>query len=361
MSYSDNNMLYTGFRMPDGSVPMTFGGIMQNGDRQQEIENMTMNQNSYYAYLWRLLELSMSVFDWQNLPDGVDERMLEFWLMRNGFAVFFYDEDLKYSSLADGKAPEGYAVLQAMINGPWDMYNYPSIRRAYSVNGLNVDLTEENSVLIFNNYLRYPMFPVLQLYAQRLAEIDRTIDVNVMNQKTPKIIRCNEKQRLTFKNLAMQAQGNVYYIFSDKSVDLKDIEVLDVSTPYTGNELQILKHQYWNEALTYLGIENVTTEKKERLVTNEVMSNMGDVEAQRFVRLNARKQACKEINRTFGLEVNCEFRSGIYIKADGLGSQNIASMGMQDSTTPVPAAGYESNNTGLLAALVRMFGGGGAQ
>lgn len=357
MSYKDNPMLYTGLRLPDGTPLSMYGNIMQNGDRAEEAENAYMNQNTYWMYLWRLMDLSISVFDWQNLPKGVDERMLEFWLMRNGFCVFFYDEDLKYSSLADDNAPEGYAVLQAMINGQWDMYNYPKNRRAYSVNGLNVDLTEENSVLIFNDYLRVPMFPTLQLYAQRLAEIDRTIDINVMNQKTPKIVRCDEKQRLTFKNLMMQAQGNVYWIFGDKNIDLKNVDILDVSAPYVGNELQILKHQYWNEALTYLGVENVTTEKKERLVSNEVMSNMGDVEAQRFTRLNARKKACEQINELFGLEVNCEFRSGIYIKADGYGSQNIASGGMLSSDMPVPALGYESNDAGILSKIRQLIGG----
>lgn len=307
------------------------GNIINNGDRAQESNNVIMNQTSYTMYLWRLMDLAMSVFQWKNLPDGVDARMLEYWLLQNGLCVFFYDEDLKSSSLAENNAPDGYAVLQCMIAGQWDMYNYPKERRAYAVNGLNVDLTEKNSVLIFNDYLRVPMFPTLMLYAQRLAEIDRTIDVNVMNQKCPKIIRCNEKQRLTFKNLAMQVDGNVYWIFGDKNLDLNDVDVLDVSSPYIGSELQMLKHQYWNEALTYLGIENVTTQKKERLVSDEVFSNMGDVEAQRFVRLNARKRACEEINKLFGLDVDVEFRSGVYIKADGFGAQNIATSGMQDS------------------------------
>ena len=150
--------LYTGLRMPDGSMPPS---IMNDGKRAQDRENVVMNNTSYLMYLWRLLDLAMSVFEWKNLPDGVDPRMLEMWLLQNGFCVFFYDEDLKYSS--HGEAPEGYAVLQCMINGRWDMYNYPIDRRAYAVNGLNVELDETNSVLIFNDYLRVPMFPTLQI------------------------------------------------------------------------------------------------------------------------------------------------------------------------------------------------------
>ena len=356
MSYSNQYMCNTGLKTPTGDP---FGKIMQNGDRAQDAENVFMNRNTYWMYLWRLMDLAMSVFEWHNLPKGVDPRMLEFWLMRNGFCVFFKDDDLKSSTLADGNAPEGYAVLQALINGRWDMYNYPTRRTAYAVNGLNVNLDETNSVLIFNDYLRVPIYPTLQLYAQRLAEIDRTIDVNVMNQKTPKIIRCDEKQRLTFKNIMMQTQGNVYWIMGDKNVDLKNIDILDVTAPYVANDLQILKHQYWNEALTFLGVENVTTEKKERLVSNEVMSNMGDVEAQRFTRLNARKYACKQINDIFELEVDCEFRSGIYIKADGYGSQNIATTGMKSSTIPTQGGeGYEtgSDSAGLIVKIKELLG-----
>ena len=366
---------YTGFRTPDGAVPP---GIMQNGKRSRDAENFLMNQDSYWMYMWRLMDIAMSVFEWKNLPKGIDVRMLEFWLLLNGFCVFFYDEDLKYGSDSHA-APEGYAVLQAFLRGEFDMYNYPRERTAYAVNGLNVDLNEENSVIIYNDYLRVPMYRTLSLYAQRLAEIDRTIDVNVMNQKTPKIVRCTDAQRLTFQNLAMQVQGNMYWVMADKNVDLKDIDVLDVSSPYVGNELQILKHQYWNEALTFLGIENVTTEKKERLVSNEVMSNMGDVEAQRFVRLNARKQACTLINDLLEsngwferednldpdtgepLKVDCDFRSGIYIKADGYGSQNIATTGMRDSTVLTEqGTGYvqDKDTVGLIAKIKRIISGG---
>lgn len=346
--------IYAGLRMPDGSVPPN---IMQDGKRARDRENVVMNNQSYLMYLWRLMDLAMSVFEWKNLPEGVDPRMLELWLLQNGFCVFFYDEDLKYAT--HNEAPEGYAVLQCMIAGHWDMYNYPLDRRAYAVNGFNVELDETNSVLVFNDYLRIPMFPTLQLYAQRLAEIDRTIDINVMAQKTPKIIRCDEKQRLTFENLCMQVQGNVYYIMGDKNVDLKDIEVLDTSAPYVANELQILKHQYWNEALTYLGVENVTTEKKERLVSQEVFSNMGDVEAQRFTRLNARKLACKQINELFGLEVDCDFRSGIYIKADGYGSQQIVTTGMKDASIMTQGGeGYETApaDRSILREIRRILG-----
>ena len=107
------------------------------------------------------------------------------------------------------------------------------------------------------------------------------------------------------------------------------------------------------------GVENVNTEKKERLITDEVMTNMGDVEAQRFVRLNARKWACTQINDLFGLDVDVDFRSGIYIKADGFGSRNIATTGMKDTTVlgeDETGYGDDAGNNGVLNALRKMLG-----
>lgn len=348
--------LYTGMRLPDGSPFRE----LQNREQHQDFDNVIMNQNSYNVYLWRLLDIAMSVFEWKNLPTGVDPRMLEFWLLRDGFCAFIHEPDLAAASKeywTGGKAPEGYAVMQAMIGGHWDMYQYPTNIHAYSVNGLNFDMNEQNAVIIFNSYLRVPMWYSIDLYAKRLAEIDRTIDVNVRAQKTPKVITCDKEQRLSLLNFAKEVDGNKYWIMGSKNLDLDNIDVLDISSPYVGNELQILKHQYWNEALTFLGVENVTTEKKERLVTNEVMSNMGDVEVQRFTRLNARKLACEQINRLFNLEVDCEFRSGIYIKADGFGSQQIATSGMQDGDVPIKDGGYDSVDTsGVMAKLRKLLG-----
>ena len=84
--------------------------------------------------------------------------------------------------------------------------------------------------------------------------------------------------------------------------------------------------------MTYLGIENTKTDKKERMVSDEVLGNMGDVEAQRFTRLNSRKQFCKEVNEMFGLEIDVDFRSGMYIRTDKEGT--------------VPVDGMESGSVG---------------
>ena len=320
--------MYTGFFTPSGMIP----SIMQNGSRAQDAETFINNQDTATMFMWRLMNLAISVFKWDNLPEGVDERMLEFWLLRDGFVGFFYDEALKSDERR--RAPEGYAVLPMMIQTQLDIYEYPRDRRAYAVNGFNYDCTEDNSVIIYQNYLRVPMWLTLWQYAARLAETQRTIDINSKQQRTARVIRCRDDERLTYLNAAKEVDEGRNWVHGDKTLDLDAFQVFDITTPYVGNELQTYKHQLWNEALTYLGIENVNTDKKERLISDEVVNNMGDVEAERFTRLNARKQACEEINKLFDLNVKVDFRSGTYIRTGATGNEMLETSGMQASNVP---------------------------
>lgn len=322
--------MYTGLFMPNGMMPP---GIMQDGQRAQNAETFLTNQDTATMFMWRLMNLAISVFKWDNLPEGVDSRMLEFWLLRDGFVGFFYDEMLK--SDEKRRAPEGYAVLPLLLQGEWDMYEYPKSRCAYAVNGFQYDCNEDNSVIIFNNYLRVPMWMTLWQYAYRLSEVQRTIDINCKQQRTARVIRCDEKERLTYLNAAKEVDEGRNWVHGNKNLDMDNFQVFDITTPFVANEMQVYKHQLWNEALTYLGIENVNTDKKERLISDEVINNMGDVEAERFTRLNARKQACDEINNLFGLDVDVDFRSGTYIRTGATGDVQVPVTNMDDGKAGV--------------------------
>jgi hypothetical protein len=169
------------------------------------------------------------------------------------------------------------------------------------------------------------------MYARRLYEIERTLDVNVKAQKTPVLITCSENQRLTMKNLYMQYDGNEPFIFGDKNLDLNSIKVLKTDAPFLGDQLNMLKREIFNEALTYLGISNINVQKKERMVTDEVTRNMGSIEAQKYTRLNARKDACKKINKMFGLEIDVEYREDIKLMEDVIRDVNEPDEGGEES------------------------------
>lgn len=268
-------------------------------------ESAGMNNGTYKQYYNRLVELAISMFEWKNLPDSVDARFLELCLFVDGQAIFFYDEEL------------GYLTLQNAMNGGFNVYRIPVNRRAYAVNGYNRELNENNSVIIFNNYLHTNSQLDAVMFAKRLYNLDRAIDVNANAMKTPIIIKCDESQRLTMLNLYKQYDGNEPYIFGDKAINTNAIQVFKTDAPYVADKLYQLKTQIWNEALTYLGISNINVQKKERLITDEVTRNQGGTIASRYSRLNARRDACKQINAMFGLDIWCDYREDYQTIEDG--------------------------------------------
>lgn len=259
-------------------------------------ESASSNNASYIQYYNRLMELSISMFEWENLPDTIDSRFLELVLFADGMCVFFEDEEI------------GYLALRTAIGGRLNLYQIPIKRRAYASNGYQKHLNEDNSVIIFNNMLHTNSVLEIELYAKKLYNLDRAIEVNANAQKTPILITCDESQRLTLKNLYMQYDGNEPVIFGDKNINPNSLKVLTTGSPYVADRLYQLKTQIWNEALTYLGISNLNVQKKERLISDEVLRNQGGTIASRYSRLNARRQACEEINKMFGLNISVDYR-----------------------------------------------------
>ena len=255
------------------------------------------NMDTFYHYVERLTELSISMFEWKNLPDEIDERFLEMCLFTKGSAVFFKDDAL------------GYLALNVAVNGGFNVYKIPIRRRAYAVNGYQKDLTIEDSVIIYNNMVRTNSERIVRVFAHRLWDLDRTIDVNARAQKTPVVVQCNDQQRLTLVNLYKEVDGNSPVIFADKNLDINSaLKAIQTDAPYVGDKLYQLKTQIWNEALTYLGISNISVQKKERLITDEAIRSMGGTIASRYSRLESRRKACREINKMFGLNIDVDFR-----------------------------------------------------
>ena len=261
------------------------------------VDSAVKNNRTYIQYFNRLKEFAISTFEWKNMPNTIDTRFLELTLFEDGQAVFFYDDVL------------GYLCLQTTINGRLNVYRIPLKRRAYATNGYQKNLDDKNSVIIYNNLIRTNSILDVEMFAQRLYNLDRAIDVNANAQKTPILIQCTENERLTMVNLYKEYDGNSPVIYGNKNLDIKGLTVLRTDAPYVADKLYTLKSQYWNEALTYLGIANINTQKKERMITDEVNRNMGGVVASRFSRLEARKQACKLINEMFGLNIDVEYKS----------------------------------------------------
>lgn len=258
-------------------------------------ESSVLNNQTYINFYTRLFSIAISRFKYTNAPETFDRRFFEIALYADGQALFFKDDVL------------GFLGLRSSPAGALNVYGYPTNRRAYAPNGFTATRDETNSVLFYDNNEHYPAMRQIEMYALRLYKIERAIDTNVNGQRTPFFITCDENQRLSFKNIMMKYEGDEPIIWGQKGINLDAIKVFPTVVPYVGKDLQELKMQVWNEALTYLGISNSNFVKRERLVSDEVARSMGGVIASRYSPLEQREIAIDKVNKMFGLNMKVEF------------------------------------------------------
>lgn len=284
---------------------------MSNRKREKTLfgESATVNNLTYMQYLNRLTELSVSMFEWKNLPPTVDARYLELHLFETGSMVYFDDDVI------------GNLCLDCLPSGRLDVYGNPVLRRAYSgYNNYQKLLKESNSVIIWNNYLHTNSILEVKMFARRLYNLDRIIDINANAQKTPVLIQGTEQQRLTLKNLYKEFDGNSPFIFGDKNLDLNSLKCVQTGAPYVCDKLYNLKQMYWNEALTYLGINNSGTEKRERMLAIESSQAQGGTISSRYSRLQSRREAVEKINAMFGTNIEVNYREDFMSIYEGQGA-----------------------------------------
>lgn len=264
--------------------------------------SMTINNKTYIDYLNRLRLIATSLFIWDKLDDYAGtgaSRFLEQSLYENGRACFVEDSEL------------GYLALKVNPSDKLNVYNLPTKVLAWSV-GYNKEYAFDDVVYIMNNELQMPTADTIQLFAYRLYETERTIDTNLIAQKTPILIEGDTKTILTLKNVYMRYSGNTPFIFGNKQFDISNkLNVLKTDAPYLIDKLENHKHEIWNEAMTFLGIDNANTDKKERLITDEVESNNELINYYLNCFYKTRKKACDEINSKYDLDVSIKLNKDV--------------------------------------------------
>ena len=265
----------------------------------QSWESAISNNGTFDMYFNRLKDYALSMFEWSGLPDSVSKRFLELIMFEEGKVVFFEHQEF------------GFMVAPVLDTGRQNHYREPIRWRATGID-LNQELDATNSVIMWNNYGRTPLIPIIRAYAYRLYQVEKTMDVNINSQKYPIIILADESQRLTLKNAYQQYEGNEPFIFGNKSgFDKEAFQVLNTGAPFVTDKLMEYKHNLWNEAMTFLGVGNAKQDKKERLVSAEVSANDEQIKTSRHTLLQARQDACEQINTLFGMDVSVDYKLNI--------------------------------------------------
>lgn len=265
---------------------------------------------NYDYWFTRMLYVASSSIEWEGLPVSCDPVYLENCLNRAGSAIMVKDSML-----------DEYFVGQNGSTGQINIYGYPNDRRVIFMNGMTANYGIDTSVIIYNNSMRSSDLWIFQHIARTLADIDTAISVNMQSQKTMPIIPTTQQQQLTIENIYSDIQNNIPYVLVDSnSLDVESLRnalTFDNRRSFTSDLMIQVQREIWNRFLTYVGVNNVNIEKRERTNIPEINSNLDEIMVMRRNRLNSRQRAADLMNELWGLDVRPRYYSEGRATEDG--------------------------------------------
>lgn len=267
--------------------------------KKKLINSQLANFSTYQMYKRQLLTLAENVFEFENLPEMIDIGYLNSSLLRKGAVAFFKDEEL-----------DEVLALPFTNIGKVDLYGRPTTIRVYGRNGYQRTLKPDEYVIMYDNNGRYSLYIDILQYSERMALNKRVIDVNVSQQKTPRIWLTKNDKVKSLTDLLNEYDGNVETIAGYDNINLDEITSVISPAPYVADKIDMHLDKEWNEFLRLIGVANLTEQKRERVIKDEVMASQGGTIASRYARFEPRRRAVEQINKKWGLDMKVKYYDG---------------------------------------------------
>lgn len=269
--------------------------------RAKLINSQLNNFKTYKQYLDKMLMLAMNVFQFDGIDNFVDMSVINLELVTKGSVAFFYDEVI-----------EKVIALPYSKLGKLDMYNRPTKIMVRAKNGQYYrSLSQGEFVIMYDNESKLPIYSNILSTAERLSLIKRTMDINIRQQQTPRFWKTSEDNKKTINDLINEVEANVNTIITYDNIDLDETNLILSPAPYVADKLNDAKKEEWAEFLELIGISNLSVQKKERVIRDEIISTMGGTIASRYSRFASRKKAIEEINKKWNTNIKVEFYDGL--------------------------------------------------
>ena len=267
--------------------------------QKELIKTQISNFKTFDMYRRQLLTLAENVFEFENLPEFIDVAYLNKNLLRKGSIAFFKDEVM------------GVLALPYINIGNLDVYGRPQKIQVVSQNGYTKILDRNEFVIMYDNNGRYPLWLDILQYSERIALCTRTIDINIAQQKTPRFWKTPVEKEMSVKNLINNVDSFENLVLTYENIDLDETSLVMQPAPYVSDKINLDKDKIYNEFLRLIGIANLSYQKKERNIKDEITAMQGGTVASRFSRFEPRKKAIKEINEKFGTNITVKYYDGL--------------------------------------------------
>lgn len=277
-------------------VPGLFGPDMIRDYFSQQpsqvIDRGTTAEEMHRRYLYNKI---FSVYD-ITLPEGWHYNWFRFFLFYAGSIGVIYTKKFGWiaSPYSVTKIDREYnpAVIQ--------VYNHSLPRPVSGIIGVNAGL-----VTLMDDYRG--LDDLVRCYAVILANIDRSINVNLMNSNVTMMARAkNNKEAGEIKEAYEQAtSGKPYVVIGNDVLNGQELEYLlpNVKGNFVVPELIAARRNILNMFLTDVGIRNFNQQKGAQQSETEITENNGETSALCWVIYNNIKRDFERINKISGLNL----------------------------------------------------------
>ncbi len=273
---------------------------LSNKVYQAQINNLS----TYLLYKNQCVALAENVFKIGNIDeDMIDMSYVNKELLRVGSIAWFKDDVL------------GLLALPYTSMGTLDLYGRPTKITVTGQNGYK-QILENNSkkkefVIMYDNNEHISIYKDVLQYADRIALNTRVCDINITQQRTPRIWKTSSDKVKSMEDMLKNIDNNVDSVMAYQDLDLDDSDCVLAPAPYVADKIDIHNEKIWNEFLRFIGIANLTVQKKERNISDEIKASQGGTIASRNSRYEPREDAVKKINKYFGYNLTVEFYDGV--------------------------------------------------
>lgn len=277
-----------------------------------------LNFDRAYRSWWALLSNKvLNLFTWEGLPSDLPQREIEFRLNFSDMAVTAIVNSRRYKKLIAADA-SGYGVTQYRDVWTDCIWTCPNDSGTAKLIG-----PDKAAVLIRNNSSLLPTSILVDRYAGLLAHAELSLQAILINSRTTGILAArDDKQRDAIMQFyAALEDGRTMAIVDDMGLDsLVGSEGLrQIATTYPSSthilDFWQARQNLYKEFLAEIGISK-STDKRERLISDEVAQDKPLYEFSLDDMLRCRQQGAEEMNDLFGLSVSVNVNDAIKVNAE---------------------------------------------
>ena len=293
----------------------------------KEQDSITYSAKRFYENKYFGLFLNAYKFD--NLTRSQRRYLLK-KLWQNGTACAFVlagtQQEPSMKSLLTNKTkdtielgndnPNGLLIFTPYAPIQYNIEDEPSVVNIVNIRGAQFlpkkpQVVNKDVVICWAHSSHAPIRSLVMFYIEKIVDVENTINMNLFVHKLPRLVVCSpeDKQRVEELMDAIERGEKKLFLDANDVQAIKNVLESGSNTNYIIDKLYQYKQSLENELLTFLGINNVSIEKKERLITDEANSNNQLINDCSECFLDTLQEFCEDVSNILNYPLSVEATS----------------------------------------------------